>query len=254
MKEGSSRHSSDEVERIRDVYSGYGDFAATKWARSNAGNRAMLQERNAVIADLLGVAGKFPPRDLRILDIGCGEGELLGLMSSWGAGQESCFGVDLLPERIAIAREKFPLMTFSVANAERLDFPSASFDVITLFTVFSSILAPEMSVNLAREVGRLLRPQGCVLIYDFRVPSLWNRNTRSIRRSDLRSLFSDYEISSHSLTVLPPLARRMGSITATAYPLLASLPLLRTHNLSLLRYAAKKGSRTDAATQALDAV
>ena len=246
MKETDRQSSPEEVKRIRSAYSGYDEFAATKWARSNPGNQAMLQERNAVIADLLAVEGKFPPCNLRILDIGCGEGELLGLMSRWGADQGNCVGVDLMPERIAAAREKYPCMTFRTANAERLDFPSDSFDVISLFTVFSSILAPEMSANLAREVGRLLRPRGCVLIYDFRVPSPWNRNTRPVRRGYLCSLFSEYEIISRSLTVLPPLARRLGGMTASVYPLLASIPFLRTHNLSILRHFSR-GSPADVA-------
>lgn len=223
-----------EVERIRDVYSGYDVYADTKWARGNLGNQAMVRERNEVMARLLRRAGRYPDAATRILDIGCGEGELLGLLARWGAGEANCHGVDLLPARIAGAIERFPAMQFRVANAETLEFPSASFDVITLFTVFSSILSPSMSRNLAQEVARLLRPDGCVLIYDFRVPS-FNRNTRAIWRRELRELFAGYEVQACSLTVLPPLARRLGPLTSVAYPVLTACPWLRTHNMTLLR-------------------
>jgi ubiquinone/menaquinone biosynthesis C-methylase UbiE len=226
-----------EVERIRDVYSGYDVYAGTKWARDNPGNQAMVRERNEVIERLLRQAGRYPDAASRILDIGCGEGELLGLLVRWGAREANCYGVDLLPARVATATERFPGMQFRVANAETLEFPSASFDLITLFTVFSSILSPNMSSNLAREVARLLRADGCVLIYDFRVPS-FNRHTRAIRRRDVRELFAGYDVRSQSLTLLPPLARRLGRLTRIAYPVLAACPWLRTHNMTLLRRTA----------------
>ena len=91
-----------------------------------------------------------------------------------------------------------------------------------------------MTHNLAREVRRVLRPDGHVLIYDFRVPSPLNRNTRAVRRSMIRRLFPDLTMIARSLTLLPPLARRLGFAPQTAYSSLAAIPFLRTHNMMLL--------------------
>jgi ubiquinone/menaquinone biosynthesis C-methylase UbiE len=224
-----------EVERILEVYDGYRAIAERKWSAGNPGNVAMLAERNAQVTRMLSAAALLPIAGRRILDIGCGSGELLRFMGSLGAHETDLFGVDLLPERIVAARTLLPGATLTAGNAEQLGFPAASFDLVTLFTVFSSILNGRMSTNLAREICRVLRPGGHVLIYDFRVPSIANRNTRAVSRAYLRELFPGAAVSVSSLTVVPPLARRFGPLTRVIYPACARLPFLRTHNLVLLR-------------------
>lgn len=224
-----------EVERIRTVYDGYRDEAGRKWSRGNPGNLAMVAERNDCIVRLLGDAGLPNLEGRRVLDVGCGGGELLQFFAMRGARPADLSGVDLLPERIAAARELLPGAGFSVGNAERLEFADASFDLVTLFTVFSSILDARMSTNLAREVVRVLRPDGRVLIYEFRVPSLTNRHTRPLGRRRIRGLFPGAAVTARSLTVVPPLARRLGGLTGALYPICARLPFLRTHNLLMVR-------------------
>jgi ubiquinone/menaquinone biosynthesis C-methylase UbiE len=137
--------------------------------------------------------------------------------------------VDLLPDRIEEARERYPDLRFIPANAEALDFPDASFDLVLFFTVFSSILDAGMRARVAREAGRVLRPGGAVLWYDFRVDSPSNPNVRGIRRDAVLDLFPGYDASLRSVTLLPPLARRLGALTRALYPALAALPFLRTH-------------------------
>lgn len=224
-----------EAERIRTVYAGYRDAAHGKWARGNPGNLAMVAERNACITSLLARHGLPSLAGRRVLDVGCGGGELLRFLTTLGARPGDLYGVDLLPERIAAARELLPEARFGVGNAERLEFTTGSFDLVTLFTVFSSVLDDRMSTNLAREVTRVLRPGGQVLVYEFRVPSLTNRHTRPLGRRQISQLFPGAALVARSLTVVPPLARRLGGLTGTLYPLLACLPFLRTHNLVLLR-------------------
>jgi ubiquinone/menaquinone biosynthesis C-methylase UbiE len=231
----SRKTGEDEVERIRSVYDGYVDVAEKKWSRGNRGNQAMTRERHEVLLELLRDHGQWPLTGRKILDVGCGGGELLAFFRANGASDSGLFGVDLLPARIEAAQRLLPSARLSVGNGESLDFPDASFDLVTLFVVFSSILSSQMTRQLAREIARLVRPGGAIVIYEFRVPSPLNRHTRAVRRAEVRRLLPEFELHSRSLTVVPPLARRLGPATGLLYPLFAALPFMRTHNLMLLR-------------------
>jgi hypothetical protein len=60
---------------------------------------------------------------------------------------------------------------------------------------------------------------------------------RAITRSELERLFPWAELNAETMTLLPPLARRLGSSTSTLYePLLAVRPL-RTHLLAVAQKA-----------------
>src|SRR5690606_16237729 len=96
------------------------------------------------------------------------------------------------------------------------------------FTVFSSIPDPSIRRNLADEIRRVLRPGGAVLWYDMRLPSP-NRSVRPLGRSDVAELFPGMAVRLESTTVLPPLARRLGDQDRRLYPLLRTLPPLRSH-------------------------
>jgi len=227
-------NTSREVQRIRAAYGRYKNSAGLKWSPGNPGNVAMVEERNACVVSLLQAGGIWPLVSKRVLDVGCGGGDLLAFFETLGVRREDLFGVDLMADRIEAARIALPGANLTVANGEKLPFPDGSFDLVSLFLVFSSILSDSMAGNLASEVVRVLRSGG-VLVYDFRVPSLRNRNTRPIPRSTVQRLFPDFTLSGRSLTLLPPLARRLGTATRTMYPVLTTMPWLRTHNLLLMR-------------------
>jgi hypothetical protein len=103
------------------------------------------------------------------------------------------------------------------------------------FTVFSSILDPSMAGNVASEIARVLRPGGGLLWYDFRYNSPANRHVRGVSAHRVRELFPGLAGELHRVTVLPPLVRRLGPLTAAAYPALGAIPPLRSHLMGLLR-------------------
>ena len=84
-------------------------------------------------------------------------------------------------------------------------------------------------------LARVLRVGGGVLWYDFRFNNPANRNVRGMGRRSIIRLFPNFELRLQSLTLLPPLARRLGPLTSVLYPALARLPFLRTHWLGLLK-------------------
>jgi trans-aconitate methyltransferase len=55
----------------------------------------------------------------RILDLGCGTGDLANQMSELGA---DVVGIDASPEMIATAKQKYPYIKFEIANAVDFDF------------------------------------------------------------------------------------------------------------------------------------
>jgi Methylase involved in ubiquinone/menaquinone biosynthesis len=225
-----------EVQRLRSVYQEYTGrgLGSSKWSSSNRGNEAIIRERSQKTLDCLQNAGLLPLSERRILDVGCGAGGTLATFKDWGAKPQNLFGVDLLPERIQRAQERYPEFTFQQANAESLPFVGDSFDLVVLFTVFTSILDPKMATNIAREISRVLRRAGAILWYDFRFNNPFNRHVRGMTRNSISQLFPDFDSRLRSITLFPPLARHMGQMTDILYPALAGLPFLRTHYLGLL--------------------
>jgi len=226
----------EEVKRIEQVYAHYHSDASilAQWSADNQGNRAIVNERTLLLEQMLRRKKFLPLTKRRILDVGCGFGSLLAGLIPWGATAENLYGVDLLPNRIEAAKQQYPEFNFQQSNAEQLNFENSSFDLVILFTVFSSILDPQMSRNVADEIMRVLKPGGAVVWYDFRYRNPNNPHTRPMRLSEIRQLFPTYQLNLQTVTLLPPLARRLGRLTPVLYPLLAKFPPLRTHHLGLI--------------------
>lgn len=225
-----------EVARIRRAYVEH-DASATVQVRrdaENPGNQMIIAERVAATRSVLQARGLLPLTDAKILDVGCGRGSLLASLRELGARDENLHGVDLLPDRIDDARRVHPAMRFACTNAEHLDFADGSIDLVVAFTVFSSILDDGMAANVAGEITRVLTPGGAVLWYDFRIKHPLNRHTRAMGRNAVTALFPACRTHLRPITLVPPLARRLGAGTRGLYPALARIPLLRSHLLGVL--------------------
>jgi len=227
-----------EIARLTAVYADYRarGLHAGQWAPGHPGNRAIQAERAAALGRLLARHGLLPLGDRPVLEVGCGNGDVLALLrDQLGAAPAALHGVDLLDDEVATARRRHPDLEVRVANAEALPFADARFALVLAFTVFTSILDAGMAARVAAEIARVLRPGGAVVWYDFRWSNPWNPHVRGIGRAGVRALFPGFVPHLHSLTVLPPLARRLGRATPALYPVLARVPPLRTHWLGLLR-------------------
>jgi SAM-dependent methyltransferase len=93
-----------------------------------------------------------------VLEVSCGRGGGANFVSRTFAPQRY-LGVDLSEENVRLARERATRkeLTFAIGNAEQLDLPDASFDVVV--NVEASHLYDDRTRFFA-EVARLLRPGG----------------------------------------------------------------------------------------------
>ena len=220
----------DEEQRLSNVYERYRHSLrrARSWSATNPGN---LLIRDEVTAAVLERAGDLTRG--RILDIGCGSGWWLRSFAGSGIAPERLHGADLLVPRLAVARRTLPAADLRHADARKLPWPAEWFRLVTLFLVLSSQVSKESQLASLREALRVLEPGGDLIVWEPRVANPANRATRLVRRSTFREALGR-DVVIHPVTVLPPLARRLGNYPAV-YRRFARAGLLSTHRLVQVR-------------------
>lgn len=97
-----------------------------------------------------------PGEPRRILDLGCGTGGTLAVVSEFGRA----VGLDPFPDALAYCRRR-GLRELVAADATRLPFAEAGFDLVTSFDVFEHIADDGAAFA---EAARMLRPGGLLLL------------------------------------------------------------------------------------------
>jgi SAM-dependent methyltransferase len=90
----------------------------------------------------------------RVLDIGCGDGQISRLLAAAGA---RVIGVDPTWNQISVARQRGGGPAYVRTTADQLPFPNASFDAAVACLVFEHIDAVDAAIG---EVARVVRPGG----------------------------------------------------------------------------------------------
>jgi SAM-dependent methyltransferase len=106
-----------------------------------------------------------PVRALRVLNLGCGTG---GFNVAAEAAGAHCWGVDLDPEAVAIARQRASRARIACAAAEALPFGDASFDVVYCVSTLEHVADAARAVG---EMARVLDPAGQLYLH---TPSQWS--------------------------------------------------------------------------------
>jgi SAM-dependent methyltransferase len=119
----------------------------------------------------------------RVLDVGCGKGELAHDLAE-RAGV-SVVAIDVLPEKIAFARERFPHPRVEYRHADVYRFePSGGFDAVVLSNVLEHLAEREA---LLRRIVGVTQPQRILI----RVPALDRHWHIPLRRELGITYFSD---------------------------------------------------------------
>ena len=226
---------SNEAERVKRVYQHREEKQWRKrYSWYEKGTLQSLQERERVLLSMLkNTLGDLS--DKRILDIGCGSGNTLIPFLLYGAKTENCFGVDILEDRIEAAKERLKGMTFACCSAEKIPFEKQTFDLVTMFTCLSSVLDNDIRRKICEEAFAMLRPGGWFLIYDFTVSNPSNPDVKGVRLGELKASFPGCKYYSKKLTLLPPLARFVGSYSMFLCSVLSVFPFSRMHRMTMFQ-------------------
>jgi ubiquinone/menaquinone biosynthesis C-methylase UbiE len=227
--------STEEIARIRAEYRRRGESIpgdyyslhkpANLFLHSNIARRAI---------ELLAREKFFPLERRRIADIGCGAGSWLFNYLAWGAHPGLLHGIDLDADRVAEAQFRLPHADLREGDAQELPWADESFDLVSQFTMFTSILSDEVKRRIAAEMLRTLKTNGRILWYDFVVNNPNNPHVRGIPLREIRSLFPQCSIVYRTLTLAPPIARCLVPKSWSLSILLELVPALRTHCICLI--------------------
>jgi len=163
-------------ERVRQFWQEHP--CGTKFADAPPGSRRFYElveeHRYSKEWHIPGAAGFSETKNLRVLEIGCGLGTDGAQFAKAGADYT---GVDLTDAAVELAQKRFELFglpgTFRTADAERLDFPDDSFDIVYSHGVLHH--TPD-TAGAVKEVHRVLKPGGRAVVmlyhrdsYNYRV-------------------------------------------------------------------------------------
>lgn len=107
-----------------------------------------------------------PPKQMRILDMGCGTGKNLETLNKIG----SAYGIDSSLQAIKFCKRR-GLTNLSIEKADKTKLPEGSFDLITALDV----LEHTDDSKTLKEIRRILRRNGLVIITVPALPLLWSK-------------------------------------------------------------------------------
>ena len=157
----------------------------------------------------------------RVLDIGCGRGEMIFLAAKM---QAAGFGIDYSKAAIALAntlKKNKPIaiqkkMHFSVMDAKLLKFPYSYFDIVILTDVFEHLYPEELEM-VFKEIKRVLKKGGQLIIH-----TAPNR------------LFNDYGYKHYSYPISTLIVNIWNIFKKDKYPNITKPEELRTDSHSIM--------------------
>jgi SAM-dependent methyltransferase len=158
--------------------------------------------------------GLVSGHDNRILDVGCGAGNMFHHLSRYG----TVIGIENNPKPLAVARERG--YDVRLAQAEDMPFPDRSFDLIAVLDVVEHC---EDDQRVLQECHRVCRPGGLIVITTPAFQWLWSRNdeiNHHYRRYSGRELTAKLQQAGFRV-------RRLAYNNFFVFPLAAALILLR---------------------------
>ncbi len=129
-----------------------------------------LGRRRATFEHLIVAAGVQPGQ--RVLDVACGTGYFARILAGAVGPSGVVIGIDASPEMISYASQKAARLgncNFLVGTAESLDFPANHFNVV-VSSLAMHHLPDDLQIVALREMQRVLRPGGTLLVADAQMP------------------------------------------------------------------------------------
>jgi ubiquinone/menaquinone biosynthesis C-methylase UbiE len=205
------------------------------YSLAKPGNLLIHQHTQKACIQVLRNSDFFPLTGRRVVDIGCGVGTWLLEFAQWGADPAEMAGIDLMPDRVARARQRLPQSDLRIGSAGELPWVDESFDLATQMLVFENISDPVLERAMAAEMLRVVKPGGGILWFDLRVGNPKNPEVKGFRKHQIRALFPGCDAEIRPAVLAPPLSRSIAPHAWWAAEALSALPFLRTHYAAFLR-------------------
>lgn len=181
------------------------------------------------------------PREASLLDVGCGGASSLLHLLPLGFRPERLTGLDFLEERLEAARAVLPNATFVQADARGMPFGDGSIDVVSEFTMFVELTDEVVARDIAREMLRVVRVGGHLVLYDWRYAKPRQKTKYcAMSRRRIASLFSigtkTSVVSFRRGSLIPPAGRFLSKWAPWSYFLVqATMPFLAGQTVTVLR-------------------
>ncbi len=161
------------------------------------------------------------PASALVLDVGCGSGSDVYELIRLHYNPAKITGIDVLPDRILAAEALCPQIRFILGDASRMAFPDDSFDLVFESTMFATLPDDVLSAAIAREMLRVCRPGGYLMLVDWWTPKPGDPNYKALTRRRLADLFAVGRETDLLRTcrgaLVPPLGRRLSRWLPSAY-------------------------------------
>ncbi|WP_343208811.1 class I SAM-dependent methyltransferase [Anaerolentibacter hominis] len=131
-------------------------------------------------------------RNSRILDVGCGYGRTLNEL--YQKGYHNLTGMDFSGEMIRRGKRQFPCLDLRIMEEGILDLPDESVDAVLLFAVLTCIRENEKQHGLLKEIRRVVKPGGVILISDFLMNSDERNRARYQRDEEKFGMYGVFEL------------------------------------------------------------
>ncbi len=175
-----------------------------------------------------------------ILDVGCGNGGSVLNFLRLGCKPSSIYGIDRLGERIEEARGRFPNVNFSCGDASAMMYPDARFDIVFESTMFIQMTDQELASRVAKEMLRVLKPQGYILLVDWRYSKPGNSEYLGLSKKRIKALFECGSQTTICRTfrgaLVPPVGRFLSKHAPSLYSLVQlTCPVLVGQQTTVLK-------------------
>ena len=189
----------------------------------------------------------IPPSSLRVLDIGCGSGANWYQLIRLGVKPVNITGIEIQSERLAGLKELYPQASGVCGDATCTGFPDDSFQLVCETGLFATLNDEALRSAIAAEMLRVCRPNGYLLLIDWRIRKFWDPSYGALTRGDLRRLFGAGSrarvICTAHGALIPPVGRWLSKF---AWPLYFLVAWLFPPLVGQVAYLLQKQSNTEA--------
>jgi SAM-dependent methyltransferase len=132
------------------------------------GNRII----NAYISIIKYAVKKYDIKNKNVLDVSCGTGNLLGVLSKMGF---ICVGSDLSEDMIAIAKQLYRDIPFFVEDMSSISMRQKFDIILNTFNSVNYLLSKSDVINMFHSIKKIMLEDG-VYILDFGTENLYRKN------------------------------------------------------------------------------